>query len=136
MTQFRFLTAGESHGQGLSVIVEGLPSGLKINDEDIKLQMRRRQVGYGSGGRMKIENDSAEIKSGVRHGLSLGSPISLWVENSDFKNWAEAMSHKPVNDQIDIKKQTHNCPFQAIWPGRYEKLGVGGGRSVFWDILL
>ena len=117
MTQFRFLTAGESHGQGLSVIVEGLPSGLKINDEDIKLQMRRRQVGYGSGGRMIIENDSAEIKSGVRHGLSLGSPISLWVENSDFKNWAEAMSHKPVNDQIDIKKQTKIVPGHADFAG-------------------
>ena len=117
MTQFRFLTAGESLGQGLSVIVEGVPSGVKINDEDIKLQMRRRQVGYGSGGRMKIENDSAEIKSGVRHGLSLGSPISLWVENSDFKNWAEAMSHKPVNDQIDIKKQTKIVPGHADFPG-------------------
>ena len=117
MTQFRFLTAGESHGQGLSIIVEGLPSGLKINDEDIKLQMRRRQVGYGSGGRMKIENDTAEIKSGVRHGLSLGSPISLWVENSDFKNWSEAMSHKPVNEEVDIKKQTTIVPGHADFPG-------------------
>mgnify|MGYP001194875560 CR=1 FL=1 len=117
MTLFRFLTAGESHGQGLSVIVEGLPSGLKINDEDIKLQMKRRQIGYGSGGRMKIENDTAEIKSGVRHGLSLGSPISLWIENSDFKNWSDAMSHKPVNDEIDIKKQTKIVPGHADFTG-------------------
>ena len=117
MTLFRFLTAGESHGQGLSVIVEGLPSGLKINDEDIKLQMKRRQIGYGSGGRMKIENDTAEIKSGVRHGLSLGSPISLWIKNSDFKNWSDAMSHKPVNDEIDIKKQTKIVPGHADFTG-------------------
>ena len=74
MTKFRFLTAGESHGMGLTVILEGIPSNLSLSEEYIRIDMSRRQKGYGSGGRMKIEKDSANIKSGVRHGKTLGSP--------------------------------------------------------------
>ena len=77
MTKFRFLTAGESHGMGLTVILEGIPSNLSLSEEYIRIDMSRRQKGYGSGGRMKIEKDSANIKSGVRHGKTLGSPISV-----------------------------------------------------------
>ena len=117
MTKFRFLTAGESHGQGLSVIIEGLPAGLKINEDEIKHQMKRRQIGYGSGGRMKIEDDTAKILSGIRHGYSIGSPISLWVENKDFNNWSDAMSAKEVDEKVDTKKQTKIVPGHADFPG-------------------
>ena len=98
MTKFRYLTAGESHGQGLTVIVEGMPAGLEITEQYIENQMSRRQKGYGSGGRMKIEQDRANIRSGVRHGRSLGSPIAMWIQNRDFANWTDAMSIADVVD--------------------------------------
>jgi chorismate synthase len=85
----RFLTAGESHGPMLTGIVEGMPAGLKIVPEDINVELRRRQAGYGSGGRMSIEHDEVRITSGVMSGLTTGGPIALLVENRDFKNWKE-----------------------------------------------
>jgi chorismate synthase len=92
----RFLTAGESHGQCLSVIIEGLPSRVPVHKEAIDEQMRRRQGGYGRGGRMKIEHDTVEILSGVRHGHTLGSPIMLRIENRDWVNWKDQMDPEPV----------------------------------------
>src|SRR5215469_10879122 len=80
---FRFLTSGESHGPGLTAIVEGIPAGLKLSAEDIDIHLKRRQGGYGRGGRMKIEQDWVIFRSGVRHGLTLGSPITLEIENRD-----------------------------------------------------
>ena len=80
----RFTTAGESHGRALVAIVEGLPAGLPVDQELIDRELRRRQLGYGRGGRMKIEKDHAEILNGVRHGLTLGSPITLLIENKDL----------------------------------------------------
>lgn len=88
----RFLTAGESHGKGLTGILEGIPAGLLLTVEDIDRELHRRQMGYGRGGRMKIEQDHAEIMSGVRWGKTIGSPISLFIENRDWKNWQEGMS--------------------------------------------
>jgi len=88
----RFTTAGESHGRALVAIVEGLPAGLAINQEAIDYELRRRQLGYGRGGRMKIERDHAEILNGVRHGLTLGSPITLLIENKDWPNWTDVMA--------------------------------------------
>lgn len=85
MGHIRFLTAGESHGQGLSVIIEGMPAGLSISEDYIVQDLARRQKGHGRGGRMQIEKDRALIKSGVRHGLTLGSPIALWIENKDWR---------------------------------------------------
>ncbi len=85
----RFLTAGESHGPMLTAIVEGLPAGLKIVPEDINGELRRRQQGYGSGGRMSIEHDEVRITSGLMNGMTTGAPIALLVENRDFKNWKE-----------------------------------------------
>ena len=117
MTKFRFLTAGESHGMGLTVILEGIPSNLSLSEEYIRIDMSRRQKGYGSGGRMKIEKDSANIKSGVRHGKTLGSPISLWIENKDWENWTTAMAIEPVNEKEDIKRQTKIVPGHADFPG-------------------
>ncbi len=90
---FRFYTAGESHGKGLVGILEGIPSGLALSSsEDIDPELKRRQIGHGRGGRMKIESDRAEIISGVRWGLTTGAPISLFIENRDWANWSQAMS--------------------------------------------
>jgi len=90
----RFLTAGESHGKGLMGILEGIPSGLALSSEDIDRELVRRQSGYGRGGRMKIEKDHAEIISGVRLGYTIGSPISLFIENRDWENWQDIMSQE------------------------------------------
>ncbi len=92
---FRFTTAGESHGRALVAILEGMPAGLPVEQEFINHELERRQWGYGRGGRMKIERDRAEILSGVRHGLTLGSPITLMVENKDWANWTEVMNAEP-----------------------------------------
>ena len=89
---FRFTTAGESHGRALVAIVEGLPAGLPVNVDQINHELWRRQQGYGRGGRMKIEQDRVEILSGVRHGLTLGSPLALTIENKDWANWNEVMA--------------------------------------------
>jgi len=88
----RFLTAGESHGQALTSIIDGLPAGLQIAREDIDRDLARRQVGYGRGGRMQIEQDSVQVLSGLRFGKTLGSPIALLIENKDWPNWTERMS--------------------------------------------
>lgn len=117
MGKFRFLTAGESHGKGLSVIIEGIPSNLSIDEDYIEKDMSRRQKGYGSGGRMKIEKDKAEILTGVRHGKTLGSPISLWIENKDWVNWKTPMSITPVDPEENIKLQTKIVPGHADFPG-------------------
>src|SRR5436189_5506451 len=89
---FRFTTAGESHGRALVAIVEGLPAGLPIDIEQINHELWRRQQGYGRGARMKIEQDRVEMLSGVRHGLTLGSPLAVMIENKDWPNWNEVMS--------------------------------------------
>lgn len=87
-----FMTAGESHGKGLTAVVAGIPSGLKVDVEVINRELRRRQSGYGRGGRMKIEKDRLEILSGVRFGRTLGSPVTFWIENRDWANWQVPMS--------------------------------------------
>jgi chorismate synthase len=91
----RFLTAGESHGQGLVVILEGMPAGLPLDIEQVAAELRRRQGGYGRGRRMLIESDRAEVLSGVRHGETLGSPIALLIKNKDWENWRQTMSVEP-----------------------------------------
>lgn len=92
MSHLRFLTSGESHGKALIGILEGIPSGLSLSEEDIDRDLKRRQSGYGRGARMKIESDHAEILSGVRWGKTIGSPITLSIENKDWNNWLEGMS--------------------------------------------
>ncbi len=92
---FRFTTAGESHGRALVAIVEGLPAGMPVDTEEINHELHRRQQGYGRGARMKIESDRVEILSGVRHGLTLGSPLAVMIENKDWANWTEVMSVEP-----------------------------------------
>lgn len=95
MSNLRYLTAGESHGKGLTALMEGLPSNLELTAEFINKELARRQLGYGRGGRMKIETDTVEILSGIRFGKTLGSPIALFIENKDWANWQEIMSSDP-----------------------------------------
>ncbi len=98
---FRFVTAGESHGPGLTAIVEGLPAGLELRPEDIDADLARRQLGHGRGGRMKIEKDRARVTAGVRHGRTLGSPVAMWIENRDYQNWEERMNPWPVEAEVE-----------------------------------
>ena len=94
----RWLTAGESHGKAISAIIEGVPAGLTIDFESINKELKRRMQGYGRGKRMQIESDNIEIRSGVRHGVSMGSPIQCVIWNRDYENWEETMSVSGTND--------------------------------------
>ncbi|MBX5456766.1 MAG: chorismate synthase [Thermogemmatispora sp.] len=113
---FRFLTAGESHGPCLTIIVEGLPAGLEIDREAIDRDLRRRQGGYGRGGRMKIEKDSVRFLSGIRHGRTLGSPVTMQIENRDWVNWQQAMSPEPVEERPE--------PVTRVRPGHADFTGA------------
>src|SRR5262245_43115865 len=88
----RFQTAGESHGQGLIATLQGLPAGLKIDFDYVNRELKHRQGGYGRGGRMKIETDTAQFLTGVRHGGTIGSPIAIMIVNRDWENWKDAMA--------------------------------------------
>jgi chorismate synthase len=101
----RYLTAGESHGPALTTIVEGLPAGVPVDMDAINQDLARRQSGYGRGGRMKIEKDRAQVLSGIRHGKTLGSPVTLMVENRDWVNWTEVMSPTPVAAYTDPRAE-------------------------------
>ena len=107
----RWLTAGESHGKALVGILEGLPAGLTLNSEDILAQLRRRKQGHGRGNRQKIETDAVEIVAGVRHGRTLGSPLSLSIANLDYKNWQGLMGAEPaagpVGRRVDVPRPGH-----------------------------
>jgi len=106
----RYLTAGESHGPQLTTIIEGLPAGMPLLQEDINEQLARRQKGYGRGRRMQIEKDTARITSGVRHGLTLGSPIALVVENNDWKHWTKIMGAEPMDENAEEVKRKVTRP--------------------------
>lgn len=101
----RYLTAGESHGKQLTTIVEGIPSNMPLVKEDINASLLRRQKGHGRGKRMQIEKDLAEIASGVRHGYTLGSPISLVIHNDDFKHWIDIMGEDPIDEDKKIRRE-------------------------------
>ncbi len=123
----RVITAGESHGPGLTCIVEGLPAGLELDHEAIGRDMARRQLGHGRGGRMKIERDAAEVTSGVRHGRTMGGPIALSVANRDFANWEERMNPWPV--EADVPEVHLPRPGHADLPGA-QKYGFTDVRNV------
>jgi len=112
---FRFLTAGESHGKALTAIVEGMPAGLRLDEDFIAHDLKRRQGGYGRGSRQRIEHDRAEILSGVRHGVTMGSPVTLVIWNRDWENWETAMSVSPVEG--DTKRITRPRPGHADLAG-------------------
>ncbi len=115
----RFLTAGESHGRALLAIVEGFPSGLPVDVEFVTRELRRRQQGFGRGARQRIEQDRAEILSGVRHGRTLGSPIALLIENRDFANWQEVMTPepRPVEEERKARRVVRPRPGHADLAG-------------------
>ena len=116
MEKFRFLTAGESHGKCLTAIIEGLPAGLEIDVNFINNELKRRQQGYGRGGRMKIETDTIEITSGVRFGKTMGSPVTLVIQNQDFENWKKVMSTAP-------EEVTDEKSFSTFRPGHADFAG-------------
>lgn len=127
--KFRFLTAGESHGKCLTAIIEGLPAGLEIDVDFINSELKRRQQGYGRGGRMKIEADTVEITSGVRFGKTLASPLTLVIYNKDFENWQKIMSTN-AGDETDEKA------FYAYRPGHADYAGsLKYNRHDLRDIL-
>jgi chorismate synthase len=113
----RFLTAGESHGKCLTGVLEGLPRGIVIDIDFINSQLHRRQIGYGRGGRMKIEQDQIDISSGVRHGCSLGSPISFTVRNKDWEHWQITMSVGQAPEGSNIRALTRPRPGHADLAG-------------------
>ncbi len=124
----RYLTSGESHGPQLTAILSGVPAGLALRAEAINRDLKRRQGGYGRGGRMKIETDTARLLSGVRHGKTLGSPITLVVENRDWKNWEKIMSPEPIEDAAG-REITRPRPGHADLPG-IQKFAQEDARNV------
>ncbi len=123
----RFFTAGESHGPRLTAIIEGLPAGLPLQASDINVELKRRQGGYGRGGRMKIESDQVEITSGLRHGKTLGSPLTLNVTNRDFSHWTEIMASEEVDDAVKRQRK-----LTKPRPGHADL--VGGMKYEFEDL--
>lgn len=115
MSQIRYFTAGESHGQALVGILEGMPAGLEISEAEIAQQLQRRQRGHGRGGRMRIEQDHARILSGVRFGKTLGSPIALQIENRDWSNWQTRMAVAPATGEV--------APVEIPRPGHADLAG-------------
>ena len=131
MTAFRFLTAGESHGPALGVTVEGVPAGLALTADGLAVDLSRRQRGYGRGARQAIEQDRAEIIAGVRHGLTLGSPILLLVRNRDWENWTQVMSVEPlVADEAEALRTAADegnkraTPVTRVRPGHADLAGA------------
>ncbi|MFH0792713.1 MAG: chorismate synthase [bacterium] len=112
----RYMTAGESHGPCLTSILSGMPAGLSVDEAEINEDLRRRQGGYGRGGRMSIEKDAVRFTSGIRHGKTLGSPITMVIENRDWKNWEQIMSAR-AEDATDQRAITRPRPGHADLPG-------------------
>src|SRR5207253_5172974 len=110
---FRFLTAGESHGEALVAVIDGVPAGLPLAESHINEDLARRQRGYGRGGRMKIERDQVHILSGVRWGSTLGGPITLQIANRDWENWKSTMSVGPPEPGVAQKQVTRPRPGHA-----------------------
>lgn len=124
MNRFRFLTSGESHGKCLNAIIEGIPAGIRIKTSVINEDLARRQVGYGRGGRMKIEKDTVEIKSGVRFGKTTGAPICLEIKNKDFENWQDVMNteYQEYPTQ-EVLKKIEEKSFTTVRPGHADYAG-------------
>src|SRR6266545_3905972 len=122
----RFLTAGESHGKALVVVVEGLPAGLPITVEDVQGELARRRLGYGRGPRMKFEQDEVTLVGGVRHGRTLGSPVGILIGNTEWPKWEQEMSPAPGRTE---KPLTQPRPGHADLAGM-QKYGFGDARDV------
>ncbi|MEW8966223.1 chorismate synthase [Exiguobacterium alkaliphilum] len=101
----RYLTAGESHGPGLTIILEGVPAGLSVDIDLVNEELKKRQSGYGRGRRMQIESDRVDVRAGIRHGRTTGAPISLWIENKDHTHWRNVMQAEPIADDAEVKRR-------------------------------
>jgi chorismate synthase len=122
----RYLTAGESHGQGLVVIVEGLPAGLQVTEEQIQAELGRRRLGYGRGPRMRFEKDALTLIGGIRHGRTLGSPVAIEIANTEWPKWEQEMSPAPGRTEKPLTKPR---PGHADLPGM-QKYGFDDARDV------
>lgn len=132
LRHFTFHTAGESHGKGMLVVIEGVPAGVPISPADIAADLARRQLGFGRGGRMTIEQDAGEVLSGIRLGETLGSPVTVWIPNRDHENWRVAMSVEPQPEADDEALRRVHLPR----PGHADLVGLlKYGRSDARDIL-
>ncbi|WP_212995273.1 chorismate synthase [Winogradskya consettensis] len=119
----RWLTAGESHGPALVALMEGVPAGVRVTSEDIARDLARRRLGYGRGARMKFEQDEIEIIGGVRHGLTLGSPVAIRIGNSEWPKWRTVMAADPV-DEEELASQSRNAPLTRPRPGHADLAGM------------
>ena len=121
---FRFLTAGESHGISLNIIIDGIPSGFEIDNDFVNKELAKRQVGYGRGGRMKIETDKAIFKNGIRFGKTTGAPISIEIVNKDFENWKVPMSSAPVEQNEENLALIKSKEITNVRPGHADFAGA------------
>ncbi|MGO3662976.1 chorismate synthase, partial [Microbacterium gubbeenense] len=118
----RVLTAGESHGPELIAIMEGLPAGVPVSPDDIQADLQRRKLGYGRGSRMKFEQDELSISGGIRHGLTMGSPIAVRIGNTEWPKWTEVMSAEPV--ELSEKSRGRGAPLTRPRPGHADLVGM------------
>ena len=118
----RWQTAGESHGEALVAMIEGLPAGVRITSEDVVASLARRRLGYGRGARMKFEQDKVRLLTGVRHGVTLGSPIAVEIANTEWPKWTEVMSADPLDHEIE--KVGRNAPLSRPRPGHADLTGM------------
>jgi chorismate synthase len=119
----RYLTAGESHGPALVVVLEGLPSGMPLTTADVARELARRRLGYGRGKRMRFEEDRLEVLGGLRHGRTLGSPLAIRIDNSEWPKWTEVMSPDPVEDP-EAARTGRGAPLTRPRPGHSEVSGL------------
>src|SRR3954463_14631866 len=119
----RWLTAGESHGQALVAVLEGLPAGVEVTTDDVADALARRRLGYGRGARMKFERDEVTFVGGVRHGLTLGSPVAIMVGNTEWPKWEQVMSPDPV-DAKTLAGLARNAPLTRPRPGHADLAGM------------
>ncbi|WP_418968539.1 chorismate synthase [Alloscardovia omnicolens] len=120
----RWQTAGESHGEALVAMIEGLPSGVEITSDDIKKVLARRRLGYGRGARMKFEQDQVRMLTGVRHGSTLGSPIAIEIGNTEWPKWTQVMSADPLPDDVELPDSGRNAPLSNPRPGHADLTGM------------
>ena len=118
----RWQTAGESHGEALVAMIEGLPAGVRISTDDIVSALARRRLGYGRGARMKFEQDKVRLLTGVRHGLTLGSPVAIEIANTEWPKWTEVMSADALDH--DLPREGRNAPLSRPRPGHADLTGM------------
>ena len=118
----RWQTAGESHGEALVAMIEGVPAGVEVTSDDIRGALARRRLGYGRGARMKFEQDQVRLLTGVRHGSTLGSPIAIEIGNTEWPKWTEVMSADPLDHEI--AREGRNAPLSRPRPGHADLTGM------------